>query len=232
MERLAPTADYFIWGIDDSPYGPVQLSVLLDWINDERVLPETWVFTRRAGAWQKASDLPELAHCFKTGNEDLSTVLSPLNFKPGTLRRINILADLKDAQLAQLVEYLEYQECPRRTVVVKQGEPGDAMYLVLNGEFRARTMATGRETILATYSLGNFFGETALLEPGPRSADVVANVDSAVLRLSTPSFERLTREAPNLATPFLRAVSRSLPTRGRNRRAARRPQVVLAGGKV
>lgn len=225
-------ADYFIWGIDDSPYGPVHLSVLLDWINDERVLPETWVFTRRAGTWQKASDLPELARCFKTENEDFSTVLSPLNFKPGTLRRISILADLKDAQLAHLVEYLEYQECPRRMVMVKQGEPGDAMYLVLNGEFRARMMATGRETILATYSLGNFFGEKALLEPGPRPTDVVANVDSAVLRLSTPSFERLIREAPNLATPFLRAVLRSLPTRARNGRTPRRSPMALAGGKV
>ena len=46
---------YFIWGIDDSPYGPVRLPVLIDWINDERVVPDTWVF--RAQRRQLAAGL-------------------------------------------------------------------------------------------------------------------------------------------------------------------------------
>jgi CRP-like cAMP-binding protein len=53
----------------------------------------------------------------------------------------------------------------------------------------------------------------SLVDQGPRSADIVANVDSTVLRLSTGSFERLTREMPSLATPFLQATSRTLSAR-------------------
>jgi CRP-like cAMP-binding protein len=108
---------------------------------------------------------------------------------------------------------MEMVEAKQFSVVVRQDEPGDAMYLVLAGELRARTLIGGRETTLMTFSTGDFFGEMALFDQGPRSADVVANVDSALLRLSAASFQRLTREAPSLATPFLQATSRTLAAR-------------------
>jgi hypothetical protein len=222
MDSQGAINDYFIWGIDDSSYGPVQLSVLIDWIKDERVLPDTWIFARRGGDWQKASDIGELKDFFKTEIDPLAVASSAVCFKPGALRRIKILADLKDAQLAHLAEFLEFQEILHHTEVVKQGEPGGAMYLIMSGELRARTMIGGRETILTTFSTGDFFGEMSLFDQGPRSADVVANVDSTVLRLSSGSFERLTREMPSLATPFLQATSRTLSSRIRadNKRLA------------
>ena len=53
--------DFFIWGIDDSPYGPVELPTLVHWIKDERVLlANTWVYARRDSTWQRASDITEL----------------------------------------------------------------------------------------------------------------------------------------------------------------------------
>lgn len=109
MEQISNV--YFIWGVDDAPYGPVQLPVLIDWINDERVVPETWIFSREAGNWQRASEIPELKNHFAlkfTGLSDGAT--SRVGIKPGSLRRIKILADLKDAQLAHLAEYMELQE--------------------------------------------------------------------------------------------------------------------------
>jgi CRP-like cAMP-binding protein len=87
------------------------------------------------------------------------------------------------------------------------------MFLIMAGELRARTMITGRETILTTFGPGDFFGEMSLFDQGPRSADVVANVDSTLFRLSTGAFEKLTREMPSLATPFLQATSRTLSAR-------------------
>jgi CRP/FNR family cyclic AMP-dependent transcriptional regulator len=108
---------------------------------------------------------------------------------------------------------LEFQEILHHTEVVKQGEPGGAMYLIMSGELRARTTIGGKEIILTTFGPGDFFGEMSLFDQGPRSADIVANVDSTVLRLSTGSFERLTREMPSLATPFLQATSRTLSAR-------------------
>ena len=231
MDSEAFGSAYFIWGIDDSPYGPVPLSVLIDWIKDERVLAETWVFARQANSWQKASGLPELKDYFGV-KVDLDSPPSHTTLSPGSLRRIKILAELKDAQLAHLADFLELKEARQHSIVVTQGDPGDAMFLIMAGELRARTIMGGRETILTTFSIGDFFGELALFDQGPRSADVVANVDSTLLRLSATAFQRLTREVPGLASPFLQATSRTLAARIRadNKRFARVTQQFAASG--
>jgi CRP/FNR family transcriptional regulator, cyclic AMP receptor protein len=232
MESGPSTNDYFIWGIDDSPYGPVPLPVLLDWVNDERVLPDTWIFARHRGEWQKARETGELKEVFLTQAGTLSETQSSIRFKPGSLRRIKILAELKDAQLAHLADFLEYQEWPQHAEVIRQGEPGDAMFLIMGGELRARTMIGGRETILTTFGIGDFFGEMSLFDQGPRSADVVANSDCTLLRLSTFAFDRLTREMPSLATPFLQATARTLSARIRadNKRLTRVTQQFSTNG--
>jgi CRP-like cAMP-binding protein len=202
--------DFFIWGIDDSPYGPVELPTLVNWIKDERVLAETWVYTRRDSAWQRASDITELKMFF---GKKFARPSAEAGLTPGSLRRIKILADLNDAQLSHLSDFLEPQNIPQWSMVVRLGDPGDAMYFVLEGELRARVMTGDRETILSTFGAGEFFGDIALFDHGPRSADVLANVDSVVLRLSSVAFERLAKEAPALATPFLQATSRTLASR-------------------
>jgi CRP-like cAMP-binding protein len=234
MELQATNNDYFIWGIDDSPYGPVAMSVLIDWICDERVVPGTWVYARGAGVWKKASEFPELKEFFQAETASISATSTSARLKPGSLRRIKILAEMKDAQLAHLADFLEYQELLQHAVVVKQGDPGDAMFLIMGGELRARTIIGGRETILTTFGPGDFFGEMSLFDQGPRSADVVANVDSNVLRLSTGAFERLTREMPSLATPFLQATSRTLSARIRadNKRLTRVTQQFSTSGDL
>lgn len=233
MESEAAMSYYFIWGVDDAPYGPVPLPILIDWINDERVLPDTWIFARNDGVWQKASDFPELKEFFNPEGGTVFTSDSVARFKPGALRRIKILAELKDAQLAHLADYLEFQEVLQHTQVIRQGDLGDGMFMIMSGELRARTLAGGRETILTTFSIGDFFGEMSLFDHGPRSADVIANADSKLLKLSTTAFERLTRNAPNLATPFLQATTRTLSARIRadNNRLTRITQQFSASGE-
>ena len=110
MDTQETPNDYFIWGIDNSAYGPVSLSVLQDWIKDERVLLETWIFASRDGTWQRASAVAELKDSFKSAAESITETSAAVSFKPGTLRRIKILADLKDAQLAHLADFLEFKK--------------------------------------------------------------------------------------------------------------------------
>jgi hypothetical protein len=224
---------YFIWGDDESPYGPVPLPTLVDWITDERIVPETWVFSRTANQWLKAGEVAELKEYFGVTVFEADTP-APMQagLKPGMLRRIKILAELKDAQLAQLAEYLETQPVKQWTVLFNQGDASDAMFFVMSGELRARTMVGGKETILATFAAGDFFGDMALFDHGPRSADVLANVDSMLLKLSSASLEKLTREMPALATPFLQATARTLSARIRadNKRLTRIAQQFSASG--
>lgn len=226
----AAANDFFIWGIDDSPYGPVELPTLINWIKDERVLVDTWIFTRRDGVWCRAADVAELQMFFTKKTKDHPSA----GLSPGSLRRIKILAGLNDAQLSQLAEFMELQRIPQWSLAVHQGETGDAMFLIVEGELRARVMVGEKETILATFGPGDFFGDISLFDHGPRSADVVANVDSTVLKISAPSFERLAKEAPALATPFLQATSRTLAARIRadNKRLGQVTQQFSAGSRI
>ena len=213
MELQENMNEFFIWGIDDSPYGPVELPVLIDWISDERVLADTWIFARRDGSWQRAAEIPGLQAYFSQTIIPDSAASSGAGIAPGSLRRIKILSQLNDAQLDRLTEFMELHQVPQWMAVVKQGDAGDGMYLILQGELRARVMVGDKETILATFGPGDFFGDMSLFDQGPRSADVIANVDSTVLKISDVAFDRLTREAPALATPFLQATARTLAAR-------------------
>jgi CRP-like cAMP-binding protein len=87
------------------------------------------------------------------------------------------------------------------------------MYLILEGELRVRQMSNGKETVLVTLHAGEFFGDISLFDHGPRSADVVANNPSVLLKVSTTNFQRLVQEAPELATPFLVAICKTLTAR-------------------
>jgi hypothetical protein len=213
MQTQEGLNDFFIWGVDDAPYGPVELPTLVSWIKDERVLADSWIFARRDGAWRRAEEIPELRMFFGKKPAAQPGPTSGAGITPGALRRVKILAEMSDAQLDLLNQFMEVQRAPQLTVVVKQGDQGDAMFLIMEGELRARVIAAGRETIVAAFGPGDFFGDMSLFDHGPRSADVVANVDSVLLKISTAAFSRMTREVPALAAPFLQATARTMAAR-------------------
>ena len=145
----------------------------------------------------------------------MGTPSASLGLAPAVLGRIKLFADLKPDQIDQFLGYVEVVQVPQYSGLVHQGQNGDSMYVVLEGELRALTIVEGKETTLATIGAGECFGEISLLDQGPRSADVVANRDTRLLKLSSAAFERLLREAPALALPIVLALSRALVDRVR-----------------
>jgi CRP/FNR family cyclic AMP-dependent transcriptional regulator len=207
---------YSIWGADNVVYGPVELPTLIGWVKDERVLAETWVFDGQNDRWRKAAGLPELQIFFHKKSAHLAEthfVVDKTGITPGMLRRVKALAELSDEQLTRFLNFMEPQTARQWTQIVTQGDPENGMYLVLEGELRVRLMIGGKETILATLAAGECFGEMALFDQGPRSADVLANKDSLLLKISDEAFDRLRREAPELSTPILFSISKTLAAR-------------------
>jgi len=217
---------FSIWGVDNVVYGPVELPMLITWLKDERVTEKTWVYSERDDCWRKAESVSELRMFF--GNKSGAPVSGSAEAKagvgvsdetaiiatrPATLRRVKIFADFSDNALERFVSFMEVMRAKQFSEVVKQGEHGDAMYFVLEGELRVRLMVSGKETTLVTLSPGEFFGEISLFDQGPRSADVVANMDSLLLKISTQKFGQLLEAAPDLAAPFLFAMSKTLTSR-------------------
>ena len=210
------SVQYHIWAADNVVYGPVELPTLISWIKDERVLAETWVFDSQNDRWRKAAHLPEL-QIFFMKKSPAAAEAAPLTgdpkITPGMLRRVKALAEMSDDQLNRFVHFMEPQAVRQWVQIVKQGDLDDGMFLVLEGELRVRLMIAGKETILATLGPGECFGEIALFDQGPRSADVLANKDSMLLKITSEAFEKLRREAPELAVPMLFSISRTLAGR-------------------
>lgn len=214
---------YKIWGADDVVYGPVEITTLVEWVQDERVEADTWIFVVERDTWEKASKVPELAILFNRrsrmaggpagGGQEVTPLVAGI--KPGMLRRVKILSEMTDQQLGRFVQFMEVQQVPQFRDIVRQGEPGDSMFLVLEGEVRARLMIGGKETTLMTLNAGEFFGEMSLFDQGPRSADVIANKDCVLLKVSSDKFNKLVQEMPDLATPFLVAICRTQSGRTR-----------------
>jgi hypothetical protein len=213
-------SEYSIWAVDNVVYGPVDLPLLTTWVEEERITPGTWVYVHAEEKWRLASQLPELQSAFPPVTEDGTAILpksfeepESVEFRPGEMRRIKIFANMSDDQILQFGRFLELNHFRRFAEIVRQGNPGDAMYFILDGEVRVRLMIGDRETQIATLGRGDFFGEISLFDHGPRSADVVANDDVTLLKLSAASFQKLAESSPDLATPFLMAMGRTLTSR-------------------
>jgi CRP-like cAMP-binding protein len=208
--------NFRIWGSDNIAYGPVELPGLVTWIKQGKVKANTWVFKEADGLWCHASDLPELQLLFKSKLPPSSAPSGEVQgVKPGSLRRIKMLADIDEQLLASILPYLEVSKVPPFGVVVNKGDHGDAMFMVLEGEVRARVMIDGRETTLTTMGVGECFGELAIVDHEPRSADVIANQPTVLIKVSTDALNKMFAEAPALAAPFIFALTRVITHRVR-----------------
>lgn len=210
-----PAVYFRTWGNDNIAYGPVELPPLVDWVRQGRVLRNTWVFREDKGEWNRAADMAELKILFKSKPTGAASAAPAHGITPGSLRRMKVFADMDERQLASFLQYMEVLKLMPNAVVFNTGEHGDAMFLVLQGEVRARAMVGGRESTLSTMGVGECFGEMAVLDEGPRSADVVANVESVLLKISSGALKRLFQEAPALAAPFLLALNKTIASRVR-----------------
>jgi CRP/FNR family transcriptional regulator, cyclic AMP receptor protein len=212
---------YQIWGADQTAYGPVELPAVVNWIKEERVLADTWLYLHETKQWLQAAQVPELKMFFQPKSKAVTVASDDGNFDddlkitPGALRRIKIFAEFDNDQLLRFVKFMEITKHRPATLVVRKGDPGEAMYLVLEGELRSCLMSDTIETPIATLPLGSIFGEISLLDQGPHAVDVITNQESALLRISSEGFQRLVKEAPSLALPFILGLCKAIAGRVR-----------------
>jgi CRP/FNR family transcriptional regulator, cyclic AMP receptor protein len=122
------------------------------------------------------------------------------------LAEVPLFRGLSQRQLRRIASVATIARFHDLTDVVRSGEMGDAMYVVLDGAVAVRRPGL-REVELGP---GGFFGEMSLLDGGPRSATVVALGRVTCLRLTRPRFVKLLRGEPALAVALLEELSRRL----------------------
>ncbi len=128
------------------------------------------------------------------------------------LRQVPLFESLDDDAAKQLCDLLETLDCEKQKVLFRAGEAGDAMYLIERGKVRISVDATnGRELTLTELGRGDFFGEMALLDGQPRSANATASEESRLAVLSRQHFlSFIMRGNPNVALEMMTALANRL----------------------
>ena len=95
---------------------------------------------------------------------------------PALLRSIPLFTSLADQDLEPLMGDLRRHRYARGQMVFASGDPGDNLYIVESGRVKlVLTSPDGRESILDLLGPADFFGELALMDGEPRSADAVVS---------------------------------------------------------
>ena len=107
---------------------------------------------------------------------------------------------------------LRLRRFKRDETVFHQGDPGDALYIVASGRVKVVLPSpdASEGAILATLARGQFFGELAMLDGQPHSADVVAIEPTETLVLGRVDFERLFESEPSIRRSLVLALAREL----------------------
>ncbi len=112
--------------------------------------------------------------------------------------RVPVFRHLAPAQLAEVAGLLQPRQLPPRYTVIRRGEHAGSMYFIDAGEVSVRTPQRR-----LTLGPGDYFGELALLEPGPRHTTIVTLTGCRLLELRAGDFQRLIAGDPTLRERML-----------------------------
>ncbi len=126
------------------------------------------------------------------------------------LRKIPLFADLSEEDLERLYQMAETVSVPAGELVLREGDQGDSLFVVLDGELEVTKRQGSQDILLALYKPGQFFGEMALLEQVPRSASVRTLQESRLLVISQVAFQTLLSCSPSAPLKILHTVTSRL----------------------
>jgi CRP-like cAMP-binding protein len=130
------------------------------------------------------------------------------------LGRIGLFAGLKPPALELVAKVATLETHATGTKIFEHGEAGDKLYLILEGKIRISREVPGMgEEALAVLGPGQVFGEMALLDESPRSADARAHERCRLLTIPKDSFDDLLFLHKDLAYEVLWSMVRMLAAR-------------------
>jgi CRP-like cAMP-binding protein len=133
------------------------------------------------------------------------------NADSSPLAKHGLFAELSPTDLRDLSACLRRRRCAKGQIIFAQGDPGTSLYVVEAGQVKVvLTSPDGKELVLNVFGSGDIFGEMALLDGEPRSADAVAQEDCLLLVLQRDDFLRFLEERPAVAISLLAILSRKL----------------------
>jgi CRP-like cAMP-binding protein len=198
-----PPAHALVWQFDD----PHVVYRVRYWIDNYRrmyfirsdVSARIWYALRRAGI--------EHASPVRTLHRE-SAVADPGALVDAAMLGIDIFSPLTARERVTLASGLRRAAFGRGEEIIRQGEQGDSLFVILLGRVEVRVASEGQEEVVDTLGAGNFFGEMCLLTGAPRSATVRAVEDTEVVPVTVEAFRGIVAQNPAVLEAVTGIVSR------------------------
>lgn len=136
------------------------------------------------------------------------------------LRRVPFFAEIEPAKLKLLAFMSERAGFDDGKVLFRQGDPGDAAYLIIDGEVEIVLEGPAGPVTVATLGANEIVGDMAILTGAPRTATVRAKGRLVALRIAKDPFMRMVREFPNMAVSIMQELAHRVESTNNQLRAA------------
>jgi len=142
------------------------------------------------------------------------------------LKENEIFRPLNDREIAVVSKFVDEKNYPAGSSLFYENMKGEAMYIVVSGQVRlSKMLSEGEEKTLTTMGAGDYFGENALLEEGPRTVTAIVSQDSSLLIIKRAAFNKLLEEEPKAAVKIIMGMYQVLS--GRIRKASPKLQQMI-----
>lgn len=127
------------------------------------------------------------------------------------LRQVTLFRSLSDKALLDLSAITIEQSIPSKTVVFKEGDKGDALYIIKSGKVNIlKRNSAGVDSVLVALSKGAVIGDMAIIDEQPRSASVATIQDTTFLIITKDDFRNLLGDVPEISFQILKLTTERL----------------------
>lgn len=124
------------------------------------------------------------------------------------LKKVPLFSSLKEEELEVLSNIGTIHNFNKERILMSVDEEGDSLYIITEGRVKVSVFSeSGKEIIFSILREGDFFGEMALLDGQPRSANITATEDSKVFILHRKDFANLLEKYPRISIKLLEELS-------------------------
>lgn len=122
------------------------------------------------------------------------------------LKNVELFSDIPGEVLADIAFVIEEMTMDRGTYIVHEGELGRELFIIVKGEV---DVVSGDRKI-DTIRQGGYFGEMAILDSQPRSADVVSLSDVTLLKIDRDDFYEIMKQRDEVAIGIIKVLNRRI----------------------
>jgi hydrophobe/amphiphile efflux-3 (HAE3) family protein len=132
---------------------------------------------------------------------------------PKAMKDVALFRDFRVWEMRKIVVLGGLERHPAGTVILRRGEIGSHMYMVVKGRVKVTDVQGGHEPVVAILSPGMIFGEVAAVSDSRRTATIIADQDTELLRLDFSVLDQIRHRFPFTAAKLFRNIARILAER-------------------